>query len=61
MNYRQIIYTAIILLLFTVIGTSLVALTYDNTRERIAVRPQPEKTKPSRSTAHAGAMQRSPW
>jgi electron transport complex protein RnfG len=36
MNYRQIIYTAIILLLFTVIGTSLVALTYDNTRERIA-------------------------
>ena len=36
MNYRQIIYTAIILLLFTIIGTSLVALTYDNTRERIA-------------------------
>ncbi len=36
MNYRQIIYTAIILLLFTVTGTSLVALTYDNTRERIA-------------------------
>ena len=36
MNYRQIIYTAIVLLLFTIIGTSLVALTYDNTRERIA-------------------------
>lgn len=36
MNYRQIIYTAIILLLFTVIGTSLVALTFDHTRERIA-------------------------
>ena len=36
MNYRQIIYTAIILLLFTIIGTSLVALTYDSTRDRIA-------------------------
>lgn len=36
MNYRQIIYTAIVLLLFTVTGTTLVALTYDNTRERIA-------------------------
>jgi electron transport complex protein RnfG len=36
MNFRQIIYTAIILLLFTIIGTSLVALTYDNTRDRIA-------------------------
>ena len=36
MNYRQIVITAIILLLFTVVGTSMVALTYENTRERIA-------------------------
>jgi electron transport complex protein RnfG len=36
MIYRQIIYTAIVLLLFTIIGTTMVALTYENTRERIA-------------------------
>ncbi|MGB5442274.1 MAG: electron transport complex subunit RsxG [Gammaproteobacteria bacterium] len=36
MNYRQIIITTIILLLFAVIGTALVSLTFDNTRERIA-------------------------
>lgn len=36
MNYRQIIITAIILLLFTVVGTSMVAFTYDGTREKIA-------------------------
>jgi len=35
-NYRQIIITTIILLLFAIIGTALVALTFDNTRERIA-------------------------
>jgi electron transport complex protein RnfG len=36
MNYRQIVITAIILLLFTVAGTSMVAFTYDGTREKIA-------------------------
>jgi electron transport complex protein RnfG len=36
MNYRQIIITTIILLLFAVIGTALVSYTFDNTRERIA-------------------------
>ena len=36
MNYRQIIITTIILLLFAVIGTALVSFTFDNTRERIA-------------------------
>lgn len=36
MNYRQIIITAIILLLFAVIGTALVVYTFDNTRDRIA-------------------------
>ena len=36
MNYRQIIITTIILLLFAIIGTALVAFTFDNTRERIA-------------------------
>lgn len=36
MNYRQIIITAVILLLFTVLGTSMVAFTYDGTREKIA-------------------------
>lgn len=36
MNYRQIIITAVILLLFTVVGTSMVAFTYDGTREKIA-------------------------
>jgi electron transport complex protein RnfG len=36
MNYRQIVITAIILLLFTVVGTSMVAFTYDGTREKIA-------------------------
>jgi electron transport complex protein RnfG len=35
-NYRQIVITTIILLLFAVIGTALVAYTFDNTRERIA-------------------------
>jgi electron transport complex protein RnfG len=35
-NYRQIIITAIILLLFAVIGTALVVYTFDNTRDRIA-------------------------
>ena len=36
MNYRQIIITAIILLLFAVIGTALVVYTFDSTRDRIA-------------------------
>ena len=36
MNYRQIIITTIILLMFAVIGTALVSYTFDNTRERIA-------------------------
>ncbi|MGB5438722.1 MAG: electron transport complex subunit RsxG [Gammaproteobacteria bacterium] len=36
MNYRQIIITTIILLLFAVIGTALVSLTFENTRDRIA-------------------------
>lgn len=36
MNYRQIIITTIILLLFTVIGATMVALTYEGTREQIA-------------------------
>ena len=36
MNYRQIVITTIILLLFAIIGTALVAYTFDNTRERIA-------------------------
>ena len=36
MNYRQIIITTIILLLFAVTGTALVVYTFDNTRERIA-------------------------
>lgn len=36
MNYRQIVITAIILLLFALIGTALVVYTHDNTRERIA-------------------------
>jgi len=35
-NYRQIIITTIILLLFALIGTALVVTTFDNTRERIA-------------------------
>jgi electron transport complex protein RnfG len=35
-NYRQIIITTIILLLFAIIGTALVAYTFENTRERIA-------------------------
>jgi electron transport complex protein RnfG len=34
--YRQIIITTIILLMFAIIGTTLVALTYENTRDRIA-------------------------
>jgi len=36
MNYRQILITAFILLTFALIGTALVAFTFDNTRERIA-------------------------
>ena len=36
MRYRQIIITTIILLLFAVMGTAMVAYTYDNTREQIA-------------------------
>ena len=36
MNFRQIAITAIILLLFALVGTALVVLTFDNTRERIA-------------------------
>ena len=36
MNYRQIIITTIILLMFAIIGTALVSYTFDSTRERIA-------------------------
>lgn len=36
MNYRQITITAIILLLFAIIGTAMVAATYEGTREQIA-------------------------
>lgn len=36
MNYRTIIITAVILLLFAITGTALVAFTYENTRDRIA-------------------------
>ena len=36
MNFRQVVITAIILLLFAVIGTALVVTTFDNTRDRIA-------------------------
>lgn len=36
MNYRQSFITAIILLLFALVGTAMVAFTYDSTRERIA-------------------------
>ena len=36
MNYRQIVITTIILLLFALVGTALVVTTFDNTRERIA-------------------------
>jgi len=35
-QYRQIIITTIILLLFAIIGTSMVAYTFDQTREQIA-------------------------
>jgi electron transport complex protein RnfG len=35
-QYRQIVITTIILLLFAVMGTAMVAYTYDNTREQIA-------------------------
>jgi electron transport complex protein RnfG len=35
-NFRQVIITAIILLLFALVGTALVVYTFDNTRERIA-------------------------
>ena len=36
MNVRHILITALVLLLFAVLGTGLVAFTYDNTRSRIA-------------------------
>ncbi len=36
MPYRQIIITTIILLMFAVIGTTLVAVTYERTRDQIA-------------------------
>ena len=36
MQYRQIIITMLVLLLFAVIGTTLVAFTFDKTREQIA-------------------------
>jgi electron transport complex protein RnfG len=36
MNTRQIIITAIILLMFAITGTALVSYTFDNTRDRIA-------------------------
>ena len=36
MNYRQSLITAAILMLFALVGTALVAYTYDNTREQIA-------------------------
>ena len=36
MQYRQIIITMVVLLLFAVIGTTLVAFTFDQTREQIA-------------------------
>jgi len=36
MNYRQIIITTIILLLFALIGTAMVAFTFDSTREQIS-------------------------
>jgi len=35
-NYRQVVITAIILLLFAVTGTALVVYTFDNTHDRIA-------------------------
>jgi len=36
MSYRQSLITAAILLLFALVGTAMVAYTYDSTRERIA-------------------------
>ena len=36
MNYRQSLITAAILLLFALVGTAMVAYTFDNTREKIA-------------------------
>lgn len=36
MNYRQSLITAAILLLFALVGTAMVAYTYDSTREQIA-------------------------
>lgn len=36
MQYRQIVITTIVLLLFAVMGTAMVAYTYDNTRDLIA-------------------------
>jgi len=35
-QYRQIVITTIVLLLFAVLGTAMVAYTYDNTRDQIA-------------------------
>ena len=36
MNYRNSIITAVILCLFAIAGTAMVAFTYDRTRDRIA-------------------------
>jgi len=36
MNYLQSLITALILLLFALVGTAMVTFTYDNTRDRIA-------------------------
>jgi len=36
MNYSQSLITAVVLLLFALVGTAMVTFTYDNTRERIA-------------------------
>lgn len=36
MNYRQITITAVVLLLFAIVGTAMVAATYEGTREQIA-------------------------
>ncbi len=36
MNYRQITFTTLVLLLFALVGTAMVAFTYEQTHERIA-------------------------
>ena len=48
MQYRQIVITTIVLLLFAVMGTALVAYTYDNTRDQIAAN---ERADPAAQTA----------